>query len=152
MERSVSVVSIEAGGCVVGVAHRSQPGAEADSMGPERRRGVVLQLIVILGVTNSSIVAAASGKGSLHSDGRCSVKRKLIIAIANILKPRFIDQPGAEHLGVADLQSVFLVECVIALGLQGKLRHSVIGALLAVVHVADRERVRGRELEVNPRA
>src|ERR1700689_2511028 len=121
-------------------------------MVPERSRGVVLQLVVILGVTNSSIVAAAPGKSSLYGDGRRSVERKLIITIANILKPRFVDQSGAEHLGVADLQSVLLVKSVIALGLQGKLGHSVIGTLLAVVHVADGESVRGRDLEVNPRA
>ena len=116
----------------------AQPGAEADGVRAERGRGVVLQLIVILGVANCALVVAAAGKCALHGDGGRGEKRKLVVAIANVLKARFIDYLGLEYLRVAELQRVLLVQGVIALRLQGELGDSVVGALLPVVHVTER--------------
>ena len=42
----------------------------------------------------------------------------------------------AQYLRIAYLQGVFLIQRVVPLGLQCKLRYAVVGAFLPVVHVA----------------
>src|SRR5258708_8782759 len=101
---------------------------------------------------NRSLVVASPGKGALHGDGGRGEERRLIVAITDILKPRFIDPPGAQYLRVAYLQSVFLLQGVIALRLQSKLGDSIVRALLPVIHIAKRKRIAGCDLEVQARA
>ena len=101
---------------------------------------------------NRPLVVATPGKSALHRDGRRGEERSLIIAIANVLKPRLIDQPGVQNLCVAYLQSIFLVQGVIALRLQRKLRHSVVRALLPVIHITHSKSVAGCDLKVQARA
>ena len=69
----------------------------------------------------------------------------------DVLKTRFVDDPLAQRLCVADLQSVFGVQFVETLGRQAELADTVVDFVFAEILVARGQRVGGRKLVVEAR-
>src|ERR1700761_2517341 len=72
-QRRVGVVSVETRGGAGGTPPQPQPAPESNRMLPERCRGVVLQLVVILRIMNGAFVIAARRERALNGNRGCCV-------------------------------------------------------------------------------
>ena len=151
-ERGVDIVSIKTRRRVIGISRKAQARAEVQRMSSFRRGHVVLEFITVLIVADHAVIVSSTGEGSLHGDCGIAALRNLVVTIARVLKTGLIDQVGAQHLRIAHLDRVLIIERVVSLAFQRRLRNTVVGLLLSIEHVADAERVALAELEVETRA
>src|ERR1700683_4917247 len=122
-ERGVDIVSIKTRRRVIGISRKPQARAEVQRMSPFRRRHVILQFITVLIVADHALIVPAAGKGSLNGDGGIAALRDQVVTIARVLKTGLIDQAGAQHLSVAYLDGVLVIERVVSLAFERRLRN-----------------------------
>ena len=98
---------------------------------------------MILIVAGDSRVTATTRERALHGDRGIGVLSNLAIPIADVLKANFVDGVCSQHLRVAELDRIFVIENVITLGLERKQGNAAVGFFLPVEHVSNCERVLG---------
>src|SRR5579864_4784552 len=96
-------------------------------------RGVVLQLVVILMIDDRPLIVAAACKESAHIDRRITGQRILAVALAQVLKARFVHNSRSINLRVADLERMLFGSIVVSLRRQRELTDAVVVLSIAKV-------------------
>src|SRR5689334_19428834 len=117
-----------------------------------RHRSVILQFVMVLIVDDRSLAVPPAGESARHTDGRQAVLSVLIIAVANVLEARLVNNFRVENLRVTYLQGLLGVFDIVTRRRQRKLPNAAIGFCLPVKLVARRQRIVLAELVINSRA
>ncbi len=112
---------------------------------------VVLELVVVLVVAIDADVASAAGERSLDRQRRIDGDRRLVVAVADVLEARLVQQFGAVGLRIAELQNLLGVGAVVALRSQLELPTAGMGGSGALQLVAQGERLHLAPLQVEAR-
>src|ERR1019366_6094926 len=107
---------VEARSRVIRVMRGPYAAAELDDVVAVNQRRVVLYFVIVLQIILAARPRATAHKAAGHTHSRVRIRWGLEGVIAVVLKPRLVDDFGANHLRVADLDGVLRALGVIALG------------------------------------
>src|SRR5262249_41746163 len=110
-----------------------------------------LDLVVVLVIDNRALVIASATECPTNIDRRVRIECILAVALAQVLKMRFIDDLRSINLGVADLEGILSGDLVISLGWQVELPHTIVVLSITKVLIAGSQRIVLRDCIIKAR-